>query len=255
MLLGALVAAGAPAEWLKELPRRLGIPDVTVEIHSVDRCGIRATKVNVVLADGSQEHPSELIHHPHAHPHSHDHDHAPHRHVGELLAIASARSAVRLGTRSRDGGVPAAGRGRGPDPRRRGRRGRAARSRRDGCPGRYRRRDRRLRAAGDRPHPSPPGRGGERVGPRRARQHPGAGAGHRGAARGHRDRQRRSGRGRGDDADRRRAPARAFLRPAAIPLADTRGRRVGRRWPRSRGLSQRAASHRGRVRRRSGQRW
>ena len=40
-----------------------------------------------MLADGSQEHPSELIHHPHTHPHSHDHHHAPHRHVGELLAI------------------------------------------------------------------------------------------------------------------------------------------------------------------------
>ena len=172
MLLGALVAAGAPAEWLQELPRRLGIPDVSVEIEQVDRCGIRATKVNVVLAGGSTEHPSELIHQPHAHPHSHDHHHAPHRHVGELLAILEraplsdwvrdrARRAFRLlgEAEGRIHGVAGGG-------------GRAARSRRDGCAGGCRRRDRRVRAAGDRPHPSPPGRGGQRVGPRRARRIP-----------------------------------------------------------------------------------
>ena len=87
MLLGALVAAGAPAEWLRELPARLGLSDVGVHIEQVDRCGVRATKVNVRLADGSHESPSELIHHPHTHPHSHDHHHAPHRHVGELIGI------------------------------------------------------------------------------------------------------------------------------------------------------------------------
>ncbi|MBA3893995.1 MAG: nickel pincer cofactor biosynthesis protein LarC [Gemmatimonadales bacterium] len=87
MLLGALVAAGAPAEWLRELPARLGLSDVGVHIEQVDRCGVRATKVNVQLADGSHESPSELIHQPHTHPHSHDHHHAPHRHVGELIGV------------------------------------------------------------------------------------------------------------------------------------------------------------------------
>jgi uncharacterized protein (TIGR00299 family) protein len=87
MLLGALIAAGAPAEWLQAVPRRLGLPDVRVEIEEVDRCGVRATKVNVLLADGSHEPPSELVHEPHTHPHSHDNHHAPHRHVGELIEI------------------------------------------------------------------------------------------------------------------------------------------------------------------------
>jgi hypothetical protein len=87
MLLGALIAAGAPAEWLQGVPGRLGLPDVSVQIDEVDRCGVRATKVNVVLADGSHEAPSELVHEPHTHPHSHDNHHAPHRHVGELIEI------------------------------------------------------------------------------------------------------------------------------------------------------------------------
>jgi uncharacterized protein (TIGR00299 family) protein len=87
MLLGALVAAGAPVEWLQEVPGRLGLSDVSIRVEEVDRCGLRATKVDVVLADGSRELPSELVHQPHSHPHSHDHHHAPHRHVGELIAI------------------------------------------------------------------------------------------------------------------------------------------------------------------------
>ena len=87
MLLGALVAAGAPTDWLLGVPERLGLPEVRIAIEQVDRCGLRATKVNVLLADGSHEAPSQLIHEPHSHPHSHDHHHAPHRHVGELIAI------------------------------------------------------------------------------------------------------------------------------------------------------------------------
>jgi uncharacterized protein (TIGR00299 family) protein len=100
MVLGALVAAGAPAGWLRGLPARLGAPDVTVEITEVARCGVRATKVNVVLPGGAREHPSEAVHEPHSHTHSHGHDHdgdhgslhahgpvhGPHRHIGELIA-------------------------------------------------------------------------------------------------------------------------------------------------------------------------
>ena len=52
MLLGALVAVGAGEEWLRGLPARLGAPDVTVEITKVVRCGVRATKVDVVLPGG-----------------------------------------------------------------------------------------------------------------------------------------------------------------------------------------------------------
>jgi pyridinium-3,5-bisthiocarboxylic acid mononucleotide nickel chelatase len=102
MLLGALVAAGAPADWLRGLPARLGAPDVTVEITEVARCGVRATKVDVVLPGGAREHPAEPVRANHAHDHQGDHDHhthghrdaheqgsrshGPHRHIGDLIA-------------------------------------------------------------------------------------------------------------------------------------------------------------------------
>jgi pyridinium-3,5-bisthiocarboxylic acid mononucleotide nickel chelatase len=90
MLLGALIAAGAEPEWLRALPARLGFPDVRVEISQVDRAGIRATKVDVVLPEGAREEPSVPVeHHAHEHAgdHAHAHGHGPHRHVGELLGI------------------------------------------------------------------------------------------------------------------------------------------------------------------------
>jgi uncharacterized protein (TIGR00299 family) protein len=63
---------------------------VRVEIGQVDRGGIRATKVDVVLSEG-RELPSRPLEHQHAHdhegPHDHGHGHGPHRHVGELLEI------------------------------------------------------------------------------------------------------------------------------------------------------------------------
>jgi uncharacterized protein (TIGR00299 family) protein len=97
MLLGALLAAGARPEWLRGLPARLGFPDVTIQIGSVDRCGVRALKVDVCLADGSREEPSALVddhdhesdaaHHRHHGQHNHTHTHGRHRHVGELIEI------------------------------------------------------------------------------------------------------------------------------------------------------------------------
>ena len=94
MLLGALLAAGASPEWLRSLPARLGFPDVTIDIGSVDRCGVRATQVIVRLPNGAHEEPAAI-----AAPHDHDHHdhhpqdyarpsgHGPHRHIGELIAI------------------------------------------------------------------------------------------------------------------------------------------------------------------------
>jgi pyridinium-3,5-bisthiocarboxylic acid mononucleotide nickel chelatase len=99
MLLGAVVAAGAPPEWLTELPARMGCPEVTIQLASATRCGVRATKVNVVLPGGQQEPPSVPIHdhhehHDHGHPdlastafHPNDHGPTPHRHIGELIAM------------------------------------------------------------------------------------------------------------------------------------------------------------------------
>lgn len=82
MLLGALIAAGAPEQWLVDLPARLGIPDVSVSIDSVDRCGLRCRKVTVQMPDGAVEGPRTA----HGHPGGHGH-HGPHRHVGQLIGM------------------------------------------------------------------------------------------------------------------------------------------------------------------------
>ncbi|MEO7986612.1 MAG: nickel pincer cofactor biosynthesis protein LarC [Gemmatimonadales bacterium] len=96
MILGALIAAGAQEEWLRGLPARLGLLDVTVDIERVDRAGLSCTKVNVRLPDGRMELPTEQHTHPSdqhpkhrhgEHGHSHGGGDAPHRHVGELIAI------------------------------------------------------------------------------------------------------------------------------------------------------------------------
>ncbi|MEP6574184.1 MAG: LarC family nickel insertion protein [Gemmatimonadota bacterium] len=131
MLLGALVAAGAPQAWLESLPRRLGVPHALVRMAPVTRCGIACLKVTVELPGGDTElpneswddqskgrtgegggHPGDDHHHDHlyhdhehhdAHGHHHGatkvepHDHAhPHRHLGELLGlIATAEISER----------------------------------------------------------------------------------------------------------------------------------------------------------------
>lgn len=88
MLLGALIAAGAPREWLEGLPARLGCPEVTVDIATVDRCGVSAVQVCVRLPGGASEGPAVPHGQAQGQQHSHAHDgHAPHRHVGDLLAM------------------------------------------------------------------------------------------------------------------------------------------------------------------------
>jgi pyridinium-3,5-bisthiocarboxylic acid mononucleotide nickel chelatase len=100
MLLGALVSAGASPEWLRSLPARLGFGEVRVDIEPVERCGIQATKVNVVLPGELQEHPSPPFtrsetHVPHQghsqhqdYQHQHVHFRGNHRHIGELIELA-----------------------------------------------------------------------------------------------------------------------------------------------------------------------
>src|SRR5690606_32090788 len=82
---------------------RLGLEGVKVDVADVIRCGMRSTKVSVVV-DGATEGPGDVHHHdhgsdhshPHDHPHQHDPEHSPHghghahRHVRELLAIIAA---------------------------------------------------------------------------------------------------------------------------------------------------------------------
>ncbi|HEY8196894.1 MAG TPA: nickel pincer cofactor biosynthesis protein LarC [Gemmatimonadales bacterium] len=86
MLLGALLGAGAAPEWLHSLPARLGFPDVTIQISTVDRCGVKATKVDVCLPDGRREEPGHF-HGPDDRASEQAHEHEPHRHIGELIAI------------------------------------------------------------------------------------------------------------------------------------------------------------------------
>lgn len=105
MLLGALLDAGLPVDWLQSLPARLGFADVEIAVHRVLRCGVSATKVEVRLPSGVMEGPSPAYggkvaghahdhahHHPHdAHPHEpqghHHHGPGGHRHLADLLAI------------------------------------------------------------------------------------------------------------------------------------------------------------------------
>ncbi len=92
MLLGALADLGAGEDWLRELPGRLGCPEVEVATQQVDRAGVRACQVSVRLPGGAVEAPAAVIGHTHgaadhAHEHGQAHGHAPHRHVGELLGM------------------------------------------------------------------------------------------------------------------------------------------------------------------------
>jgi uncharacterized protein (TIGR00299 family) protein len=107
MVLGALVAAGAPESWLRGLPARLGFPEIEIDVRRVSRSGIGAVKVDVRLPGGRIEGPADIDpdrrtvppphdlplphshdhHGPHETAHGHGHVHGPHRHVGELLAI------------------------------------------------------------------------------------------------------------------------------------------------------------------------
>jgi uncharacterized protein (TIGR00299 family) protein len=84
MLLGALLAAGASADWLNGLPSRLGFPEAAIGIQTVDRSGVRATKVSVRLPGESEEAPSEVVESSPVHT---GHHHASHRHIGELIGL------------------------------------------------------------------------------------------------------------------------------------------------------------------------
>ncbi len=84
MFLGALIDAGVPARLLEETVaalNRAGRLDAKLEISRVDRSGISATKIDVIIA-GKKDQPRESHeHHRHADTHheQHAHDH-PHQH-------------------------------------------------------------------------------------------------------------------------------------------------------------------------------
>lgn len=84
MIVGALVAAGADVDRLRRDLALLELDDVRIEAHRVQRQGITATKVDVVVR-GQVEGPGGILHahreegptHEHEHRHSHNHDHGP----------------------------------------------------------------------------------------------------------------------------------------------------------------------------------
>ncbi|WP_336329186.1 nickel pincer cofactor biosynthesis protein LarC [Haloarcula sp. CGMCC 1.2071] len=79
MLLGALLAAGADRKALSPVEDALSIE---YAVSEVDRCGIAATRVEVLLTDADSDGDGSHAHDDHSHSHSHDHDEG-HGHAGD----------------------------------------------------------------------------------------------------------------------------------------------------------------------------
>ncbi len=106
MFLGALVDAGVPPDLLRETVRGLNL-GAELEITRVDRNGITATKVDVIV-NGEKDKPREEISvgrahshehthagdttHSHEHAHEHDHSHEHGRSLKQIREIISASS-------------------------------------------------------------------------------------------------------------------------------------------------------------------
>jgi uncharacterized protein (TIGR00299 family) protein len=69
MTLGALLSLGLPAEWLRELPTRLGLEGIGVAVRDASRCGVGCTQVEFSIPER---------------PHG--------RHVGELVRLVERAS-------------------------------------------------------------------------------------------------------------------------------------------------------------------
>lgn len=113
MLLGALIDAGVSTELLQQTASALQI-GAAIDIHSVDRSGIRSTKVDVrvdgklaeVVDDHAHDHSDEHDEHTHSHTHDHSHEHVhshsyAHSHgrswkqIRELITHATLREDAR----------------------------------------------------------------------------------------------------------------------------------------------------------------
>ncbi|MCB0913880.1 MAG: DUF111 family protein, partial [Propionibacteriaceae bacterium] len=86
MLLGALVDLGLPVAVLEDVATRLGVDGLSVRAERVDKNGLSAVQVDVLL-DGrrvgaaAHAHDKEHTHdHDHAHGHEHTHDHGDEPH-------------------------------------------------------------------------------------------------------------------------------------------------------------------------------
>ena len=101
MCLGALVSAGVPLEYLRDIVHKLGLDrEVKLWTESVYRCGIEATKMHVeILTSKGKElpnykaehsHDADHAHATHSHiheTHSHPHSHPVHRHLPDIEKI------------------------------------------------------------------------------------------------------------------------------------------------------------------------
>ena len=97
MCLGALVSAGVPLEYLRDIVHKLGLDrEVKLWTESVYRCGIEATKMHVeILNSKGKELPNYKAEHSHdvdrahaTHSHIHEtHSHPVHRHLPDIEKI------------------------------------------------------------------------------------------------------------------------------------------------------------------------
>lgn len=89
MLLGALVDLGLPVEVLRQELAKLPVHGYRLEARPVDRSGLRATKLDVLIDDGGHEHE-----HPHA-GHTGHHHHRGLRDILDLLGKSTLDAPVK----------------------------------------------------------------------------------------------------------------------------------------------------------------
>ena len=98
MLLGALVDVGMPIELLRAELAKVALGGYRIDARRVDRSGLQATKVDVIVGEPGRDHPHEAgHHHPRDHGgdrhHGHEGPHAhSHRGLREILALLEGSS-------------------------------------------------------------------------------------------------------------------------------------------------------------------
>ena len=109
MLMAGLVDAGAPMELLQRTVASLAV-GAELRLTRVNRSGIEAAKVDVMVGDevyeqaaesGPAEHTHSHDHHDHDHKHDHPHHHAAHEHGRSLSEIRALLAKAELTERAR----------------------------------------------------------------------------------------------------------------------------------------------------------
>src|SRR3954462_10410038 len=96
MVLGALLDLGLSIDGLRAELGKLALGPYEIAARPVERCGLRATKLSVVI--GGDEVPGVEAEHPHVHAHDHDHGHAhDHAHGKSAAEIARLIESSGLG--------------------------------------------------------------------------------------------------------------------------------------------------------------